>query len=250
MSYFRKILYCILFIGMTQTSSVANEILNPEITLILNELHPTVKEDDYQQIVNAISSSEMLQTELSDLIKTHQFTGFIVLPREQMKDYPKVMWFSGFTEGKKIILTTELLQEVRNRNWVDLRVEGEMVPNDTVFILSHLLYHIKNPIDARNYQTRNEFIEVVSKEEAKAFIMAWNSMLLSAEKTNKGSPLSIKQFSPLLLNARYRFVYIGAMKSKTQNKLQFSPRYMIELTDSNIMSIVEKLSSSSLADIE
>lgn len=246
MSYLKKILYFILFIGMTHTSSVANETLNPEIALILNELHATVKDDDYQQIANAISSSEMLQTELSDLIKTHQFASFIVLPREQMKDYPKVMWFSGFTEGKKIILTTELLQEVRNRSWV----EGEMIPNDTVFILSHLLYHIKNPIDARDYQTRNEFIEVVSKEEAKAFIMAWNSMLLSAEKTNNGNPLSIKQFSPLLLNARYRFVYIGAMKSKTQNKLQFSPRYMIELTDSNIMSIVEKLSDSSIADIE
>jgi hypothetical protein len=249
MSYLKKILYCILFIGMAQTSSVANEILNPEITLILNELHPTVKEDDYQQIINAILSSEMLQTELSELIQTHQFTGFIVLPREQMKKYRKVMLFNGFTESKKIILTTELLEEVRNRNWVDLRIEGDIVPNDTVFIISHLLYHIKNPFDSKKYKTHDEFIEAISQDEAKAFIVAWNSMLLSAEKTNK-KPLSIKQFSSLLWNARYRFVYSGAMKSKTQNKLQFSPRYMIELTDSNIISIVEKLSASSLADIE
>lgn len=248
MNHLKNMLYAIILLLIIDKNLIANETMSPEITLLLHELHDSVKDDDYQQIDNAIRSSGRLQVELDELINSHLFTGFLVLPREKIKNN-KARLFGGFIESKKIILTTELLEELRKFRLFDVAYSDDVLPNNTIFVLSHLLYHIKNPIDMNKYHSPSEFVDAMLQIEAAAYIEAWNSMVIAAEGSNNRKSLTVKQLGQVLMNARYKFIFINAMKHK-EAPLQLTPEGLIEANDTNVMAIVIILKNSRMMDIE
>jgi hypothetical protein len=215
---------------------------------ILHELRVSVDSDDFQQIADAIASSETLQRELNELVAANRFSGFLVSPRARVTD-DRAEIFGGFTQGSKIVLTTEFLKELRKARLFDVVYPDDILPNNTVFVLAHLLYHIRNPLDPRKYSSKDAFVEAAIKIEAAAFIQAWNTMLQVAERNNDGKPLSPRQVGQLLMNVRYRFALIGAMTQKS-DPLKFLQSGFVELNDINVQAVAATLKNSRHADLE
>jgi hypothetical protein len=235
---------------------------------MLGELQISASPDDYQQIADAIASSETLRQEIYELTVENQFTGILVLPRAQLTDR-KAERFGGFlrqmepvtlesarrdgkvvlrykTPGPKIVLTTEYLKELKEARLFDMVYPDDILPNHTVFALAHLLYHIRNPF-VPYYAAPGANEEKWLKIEASAFIYAWNTMLQVAERDNGAKPLSERQFGQLLLNTRHRFALIGAMEQKP-DPLQFSPSGSVEFNETNIQAVAATLKNSKHLD--
>jgi len=229
-----------------QTPALAVEPPNAAMKSILHELKGMASPDDFQQISDAIALSETLQRELNELAGKNQFTGFSILPREQLTD-PETKIFGGFTQGSKIVFASEFLKELKKVHHVF--PNSDFLPNNTVFVLSHLLYHIRNPVDPFEYTSRDTFVEAKLNTEASAFIHAWNTMLQVAERSNNAKPLSMPQYMTLLMNARYRFALLKAMEQKNL-PLEFSPSGSVEINDENIRAVAAALRKSTVADIE
>lgn len=215
---------------------------------ILDELKNSAAPDDYQQIADAISSSEILQQELRELVATKRFTGFSISPRAQLTD-GRAGVFGAFTLGSKIVCATEYLRELKKNRLFDVAYPDDILPDNTVFVLAHLVYHIRNPLDPRNYSSPGEFSRAAIKIEASAFIEAWNATLKVAERMNAGRQLSAKQVGQLLMNTRYRFALIGAMSHKI-DPLKFSPSGLVAANDMNIQAVAAALKNSRHADLE
>ncbi|MDR2153649.1 MAG: hypothetical protein LBE78_01285 [Burkholderiaceae bacterium] len=229
-------------------AAFALDPLNAAMKSILVDFKKTASESHFQQIEDAISSSEALQRDLNEMAADKQFTGFLILPRTQLTD-EKAEFFGGYVQGTKIALATEYLEKLKNNRPFHAAQPDDIPPNNTVFVISHLLYHIKNPLDFKKYPSKNEFVEAALKTEALAFIQAWNTMLQVAQRSNDAKPLSTQQFGQLLLNTRYRFVLTGAMKQDA-HPLKFSQSGSVEANDVNIQAIIETLKKSSHADLE
>lgn len=215
---------------------------------VLHELKDSAAPGDYQQIADAIASSEALQRELSELVTANRFTGFSISPRAQVTD-GRAAIFGAFTQDPKIVCTTEYLTELKKTRLFDVVNPDDILPDNTVFVLAHLLYHIRNPLDPRKYSSPDAFAEAAIKIEASAFIQAWNTTLQAAERKNDGKPLSARQVGQLLMNARYRFALIGAMRQKV-DPLKFLSSGLVEANDMNVQAIATTLRNSRHADLE
>jgi hypothetical protein len=231
-------------------TAICSESTKPNASLepILDQLKDASAVEEYQQLTSAIASSEALVQDLNNLSESGKFTGFIVKSKTQIQD-GRVGIFGGFTNGSKIILTTELLKELKKSRLFDVVYPDDIAPNNTVFALAHLLYHIKTPIDGRKYSSPDSFADASIQIEAAAFIQSWNTMLQVAEHANGGKTLSMRPFGQLLMNTRYRFVFLKALK-QTPNPLKFSSSGALEQDANNIQAIVAVLNTSSHADLE
>lgn len=204
--------------------------------------------EDIRQLTDAISASEILRRDLADLTRDGRFTGLAIFPRDQLKG-GKASIFGGFIQKTEIVLKAEFLAELKQARQFDVVYGDDILPNNTVFALVHLLHHLKMPLDIRKFSSKDLFVEAMMKTEAAAFIQAWNAMLQVAERNNGGKVLSFRQQGQLLMNARYRFVFIGAMK-RPVDSLKFSTTGMVEADERNIQAIAAALADSTLADLE
>lgn len=221
---------------------------NAAVDLFLDELKESATAEDFQQIADAIRASDSLQHELTELAAAKRFSGFVVSPRDQVKD-GRVAIFGGFTQGTKIVFTTEFLKELKESPAYDVVYPDDIAPDNTVFALTHLLHHIRTPLDPRGFSTPAPFVEAAVKIEAAAFIRAWNATLQVAEQSNGGKPLSQRQWTQLLMNSRYRFALIRAMNQKV-DPLTFSPTGFVDVEERNIQAVAVTLKSASHADLE
>lgn len=241
-------------VGVTLTVCLGHQIAfaielpNAEIESIVNKLKDSSAPDDSQQIADAIASSEVLRQELSKLVAAKRFSGFSISPRAQLTD-GRAGFFGAFTQGPKIVCTTEYLRELKKARLFDVVYPDDILPDNTVFVLAHLLYHISNPLDPLKYSSPDAFSDAAIEIEASAFIQAWNATLQVAERRNDGKPLSARQVGQLLMNARYRFALIGAMRQKV-DPLKFLPSGLVEANDMNIKAVAATLKSSRHADLE
>ncbi|MFL6575033.1 MAG: hypothetical protein ACJ8MR_00330, partial [Povalibacter sp.] len=152
-------------------------------------------------------------------------------------------------QGTRIVLTDELLVELKKPRLHDVVTADDIAPNNAVFVLSHLVYHLKNPVDPRKFSTPAPYRDAAMKIESAAFIDAWNAMLLVAEKSTGNKALSPGQQGQFLMNTRYRFAFLQALE-EADAPLQFSSTGFIEPDEINLQAIINALSHSSIADLE
>jgi hypothetical protein len=248
-SYFQKI-FLLLAIFVVSVNSYAVEVIIPNLQLerILVQLKEKIIFEDFQSISNAINSSEILLKDLNELAVTGKFTEFSILPKSGIND-GRVGIFGGFIQETKIILTTEYLKELQKKKQFEFVNTDEALSNNVVFALTHLVHHIKYPLDPRKHTSPASFMSAALDTEAIAFIQSWNSMLKAAEKDNGGKQLSTKQITQLVMNTRYRFVYLGAINQKPSPMI-FSMNGVVEQNEQNILAIVNTLKNSRRADLE
>lgn len=237
-------------IVMTFISSqpaAAGEAERPAVAAVLRELAATAPAD-LPQVSEAIAASGLVQQQLDELYRAGRFSGFSVAPRASFEGR-KAELFGGFTQETRIVLTTEYLQALQSSLLYDVVYDDDVAPDNTVFAIAHLLHHLRSPLDPRAHSSRESFMEAALRSEAEAFIHGWNAMLQAAERKNGGNSLSPRQHGQLLMNARYRFAFIGAIKRDGAG-LEFSPKGTLAADERNLQAIVAALKDAAHADIE
>ncbi len=219
---------------------------NDNLGGILNALSQSASGEIYRQIADAIAGSSLLRSEMSKAAEANVLRGIEVAPNGTRGGMPPV--FSAFTSDRKIIMTDEFLTALRNNRLFDVG-QPEMLPNNTVFTLAHLLYHLNNPVDIRKFRNPEEAMKGGVGNEAAAFIYGWNIMLNAAERANNNQRLSTGQVGQLLMNFRYRAVFFGGINHK-QAPLKFESSGEIKPNSNNINAIAIPLGNSRLYDIE
>jgi hypothetical protein len=80
-------------------------------------------------------------------------------------------------------------------------------------------------------------------EDARSFIQGWNDVVDAAIQENKGQSVTARQQSNLLLNLRYRAVFI-----RDVSKLSFSASGEIAPSDQNVSVLASALGTTGLLD--
>lgn len=202
---------------------------------------------EVRQLTDAITASELLQREINDQVASKRLHGILVGPRAGLESLrnPKIDLFGGFIHESSVVLTKEYLKELRNTRIYDVEYPDDILPNNTVFVLAHLLFHTGNPLDPSQYSTPWAYSDAAMKTEAGAFIYAWNTMMQVAVRTNGNKLLSPQQFGQLLMNTRYRFALIGGA-----GKELFLPSGYIEMNEKSVQTVVATLKGARHADLE
>lgn len=214
----------------------------------LQDLKDKAGAEAHAQIAAAVEASPQLRDRMEDLLSKDRFKGFIVLPKAQLTS-GKAGRFGGYVDDSKIVLTLELLTQLKKSRYFDVVEADDVPPNNTTFALAHLLHHIEHPKPAPLGMPIQAFLMASIQQEASAFIVGWNAMLEAAETSNSGRPLSTRQQAQLLMNTRYAFAFHLGMENKAQ-ALKFDERGAIELNEANITAIATPLPKARMADIE
>lgn len=213
----------------------------PQYARIMRHFEASVAPKYYVQIAGAISISPRLRDELNELADSGKFTGFIVNDRSKIAN-GKVTLFGGFTQGTKIVLTTEYLQVLLKSRYTNIAHDKSMKADNTVFALAHLVHHLQMSVNPEQYDTPENYNKAKLRDEAAAFIEGWNAMLDVARTQNRGKNLTAAQISGLLSNTRYNFAFQGLQNWNRDGTIR-------EDADS-LEHIEQTLGHSSIEDIE
>ena len=223
---------------------------NSALTTIFENLQKTTTRDNARQIEEAIGSSETLRVKINELAEANLFSGFKVVPRAMLKkEDGRAGIFGGFIQGREIVFSTELLKELKNDRLSHVTFVDDVLPNNMLFALSHLVYHLGHPLNPNDYANPAAFSAAALRDESAAFIEAWNTTMRTAQQKNKSQPLSPRQIAQLLTNLRYRFAFMKALEQK-EVSLVVLLSGEIESNDGNLRAIADALKHSSIADLQ
>lgn len=237
-------LCAVIALCLVHQLSFAAEPRNDGVQRIFGQVEGFAGPTESRQLTDAITASSLLQREINAQVASKRLDGIQVVPRASLEKR-KADLFGGFVEGSIIVLTKEYLKELRNSRIYDVEYPDDILPNNTVFVLAHLLFHTGNPLDPGRFNTPWAYSDAAMKTEAAAFIYAWNATMQVAVAANGNKPLSQQQFGQLLLNTRYRFALIGGA-----GKDFFLPSGYVEMNEKNIQTVVATLSGAQRADLE
>jgi hypothetical protein len=200
-----------------------------------------------QQIEQSLAACPSLGERLDALSKSAGFQQIRVSTADETK---KTGPFLAVAAGNEIIVADSWLA-LQNQPYFDVRHAGEILPDNLCFDLGHLSDHIAHPAPMSPSGTDlKSWVDQRLKAESLAFIRGWPFVLEAARAKNNGQPLTPAQFADLLLNLRYRFAFLQAMKSQTAPRLSILPDGSIPETDANVAAIQAALSHSSIADLQ
>jgi hypothetical protein len=236
-------------IQQTVAASVAP---NGELERLLGKLASTAGSDQYQQIEGAVKSSSHLIDQLNGLAASGNLTEIVVLTSAAALNAPKPGPFGAWTTGNSMVFTETLLSQLRKNREYDVIYPDDILPNNTTFVLGHLAFHLQagkvavTPGDAAHL---DDYIAAMLDQEARAYIQAWNDALDVAVQQNDDKPLTPHQIANFMLNMRYRFAFLAALKQPTE-KIRIERNGVIEESESNAKAIATALKHSPLADIQ
>lgn len=82
------------------------------------------------------------------------------------------------------------------------------LPNNLVFVLGAFAFHLQVPPSLPPTNVA-QFVQAQVERDASAFLEGWNDVVEAAAHDNGNKPLTVPQFSSMMLNLRYRAVFIG-----------------------------------------
>jgi hypothetical protein len=210
---------------------------------VLANFARSVPTDQFEQISAAIGASPQLATRLGDLAQSGALTAIVVAPA------PTGSPFNATADDARISIAPSLLTALARQRLFDVVQDDDVLPNNTVFVLAHLVHHLENPAAFRfpapgGSIDRTTWVDARLKAEAAAFLDAWNVTVDEATRRH-GAPLSGRQVASVLLNLRYRFVF-----TVVRQKLKFEPDGSISIDDASIAVVADRLKSSRLSDLE
>jgi len=218
------------------------------IAPLLRQVEGTAGKNYAGQLREAIHSSAQLCLAMKRVTATGLLKGLVVKPRRELTSGLASL-FGGYVEDHRIVLATEYLDELKNDRLYDVVMKDDILPNNTEFVIAHLVYHVENPVQPSQFRNPIQYGAAALDAEARAFIYAWNTTLETAEVKNKSRPLSASQATQLLMNLRYRFALMGAIGDKDY-PLTFLPSSKVEPDAANVKAIVNVLRRSHIADLQ
>lgn len=204
------------------------------------------------QVSAAITASPKLQAQMERMAADGRLTGIALRPMSEVR---KLGPFDAAADHGVMVLTGELLAQLANAHLYDMVAPGEVFPNNTTFVLAHLAYHVAHPLVAPQASgpdataSRRAYIKARLRDEAGAYVQAWNDTVDGARLASPNGRVSPPQVSEIMLNLRYRFVFVKALRGP-QAMLRLSPSGDIAPSDQNLEAIAIALSASPIADLQ
>jgi hypothetical protein len=230
-----------------------------ELASILDRVTIPASSGQQQQIVDAVTASPALSSRFGELVANGKLTAIDVVEARAtgrasgpFAGAPPVKGpFAAALDGSRIILSSQLLSMLRNGRLLDTASADDVLPDQTVFVLAHLAYHLREPIapTPKPGEDVDSFTARRLESEANAYIYAWNTTVDEAVHRRGGAALNADQITSLLLNCRYRFALVG-IRSRNISGPSQSPSGIIERTPSNLEAVMQTLRQSAIADLE
>lgn len=259
-----------LVISMTSLTATAGSL--EEV------LAPLANDVSAAPVLHAIDASPSLKQRMETLASTGQLTAIRIVPDSTP---PKVRGqaFGGAIDDTSMILTAGLLTALQQNRRTDVITENDVLPDNTVFVLSHLARHLE--IRTRQEQFNAHFQELVHdalekadqsgtefdpqpliefatqgnlRLEAECMISGWNAVVDAAiHTTGKDNTTDEAEVAmmlgPLLFNLRYRDVFNKAMALPQDQRIQLMADG-IPMDQRNIDAIVAALMQMQMFDIQ
>lgn len=251
----RKVLLCILAayaFAMSAHAATSASATHPSLDAVLQKLSSAAPSGDVARIEEAIHSSPALLGQLSALASAGKLKSITVKPGEVAAAKNGADFGAAF-DANGIVLSDAFLGE-QSQMAYDVRTPNEVLPNNTVFVLGHLAYHLRDAqyVEEAAHRAANEdaFLAAVMRNEAGAFIQGWNDVVDAATVATHGKPLSPGQAGQLMINLRYRSAFIKAMDVKGIRKLDFSNDGRIEASDRNLNAMAAALANRPMTGLQ
>lgn len=246
----RKTLPCMLVLAFALAAHAAPT--HSPLDGILQKLSSSAPADDVIRVEQAIEASPALRSQLDALASAGKLKSITVEPGDVAVSKNGADFGAAF-DASGIVLSEVFLGQ-QSRMAFDVRTPNEILPNNTVFVLGHLAYHLRDARyveeAARLAANQDAFTAEVMRNEAGAFIQGWDDVVDAATVANGNKPLSGGQAGELLINLRYRSAFIKAMNAKSGQKLVFLNDGRIDASDQNLNAMAAALTNSPMADVE
>jgi hypothetical protein len=258
-----------LFLVLTSTAAAVAP--NKALQSILDNLKEHSTSAQYQMFTDAINASPILAGQLNDLAATGTLAEFSIGEPSQLP--PRKGPFSAWINGSVWAFTPEFMQQQAKIRLYDVVQPDDILPDNMVFSLGQLAFvassaggvnAAEQALKARQIQSHStnssllmakpedlmhEWMNIHLERDSAAFIQAWNDMLDAAVQQNSGRTVTVRQAASLLMNLRYRALFINAMNS-ADHKLQISNSGYIASNETNRNAISAALSNMSLFDLQ
>jgi hypothetical protein len=237
------------------------------IDKVLMRLQAAATPAQYQSIAAAIDASPALAAQLDGLAASGKLADVAVVLPAALR--PPNVAFKAYASAPTLVISSALLPELVPKRLFDVVREGDILPNNLVFVLGHLASHLQHrdamlamdadmkrqiasmPAGAGTHEfgpIEKHATAMHIENEAAAYIQGWNDVVDAARTSNAGKPLSVPQAGALLMNLRYRAVFLKAVQAPDPIHLADSGN--IEPDAHNIKALAAVLGTSELPDIE
>lgn len=267
----KSVIALIVSAAFAVVSTHAMAAPNGALQGILSKLQSSATPDQYQTFEQAINASPALTEQLNELADAGQLTSFIIGERTSlpMSRGP----FSAYVSGTTWAFTPEFIQQQVKTRYTDVVMPGDILGDNMVFALGELAYNTKSApkVSAAEQVLKAQFAQTVRAAKqastpveatsflkqmlvlhigntAMGFIQGWNDMLDAAVRENGDKPLTMRQIVSLMMNFRYRGVFMKALHSA--HPVHYENDGRIEPTDANRDAMTEALGTMTVYDLQ
>ena len=234
MALLRRILWILPIVLIGSNAGAQPASVETELKPIIDKLARTASSQQFSQIIGAARAPQLAQ-QLGRLVAQGKLTEIRIVASKGPKP------FGGWVDGTTIYFTADFLRDqltYRGRTFH----ANDIVPNNTVYCLGHLAYHLAAGIlEPGKFPKLDEFVRKSLEIEAGGYIQGYNDVMDAAMQVNGGKALNERQALPVLMNPWYQDA-LGQAK--------LSPTGTIELTAQNIALVAGSLRALKIKDLE
>jgi hypothetical protein len=264
----------LFFSGMffSFASAASAQAPNRSLHSLLDELKARATSAQYAMFADAVGASPALTNQLNDLASSGLLTAFRI--DDGMPPPGRGRPFSARLDGSAWVFTSAFVLQQAKVRLYDVVQPDDVLADNMVFALGHLAFKAstaasvlasEQSLQAQfrasqqagrgtlSSMTADTFIrasvQTHTQDDAGAFIQAWDDTLDAAVRENGGRELSIRQVSSMLMNLRYRAVFMKAMRS-ADHKLLFAGNGYLKPDQVNRDAIAAALKTMPVYDLQ
>lgn len=225
-------------LGFCLAGAAAHADSGRRLQAILDAFARQTAPGQFKQVGDALVASPALTAQLNGLAEAGRFTAIDLSSQQQGGT------FKATIQRGHIVLAPAFLAQVATRRIHDVVHEGDLLPNNLVFVLGGLAAHLASPPLAMGPDVQ-AFIRAATRKDARAFVQGWNDVMDAAMKENGGRQPTPQQFASLILNLRYRVVFINPT---VHEKIKWTDAGTLEPDEQTISAIARGLEKMQLLD--
>jgi hypothetical protein len=237
---FRLIAIAALAAGWIATAS-AQSIpgASPRLQGIVDSFKRQSPAERHKQLSQALIASADLTRQLSALADAGDLAGIEIASPQR----PRGM-FPSTVDARRIVLAADLMPQLTRKRLYDVAYGDDILPDNLVFVLGTFASLLMHPVrnGGGNVQA---MLQMQMTMQAVAFIDGWNDVVDAAVHENANKPLTGRQAGNLMLNMRYRTVFIGG---NPPPKLDWGQYGRIKPTPPNLEALGKRIATMNVLD--
>lgn len=226
---------CLLLVMGGAGAAAQQPTIETELKPIVDQLARTASSQQFSQIIGAARNSPQLARQLGSLVGQGKLTEIRIVTTNGPKP------FRAWVDRTTMSFTAEFLKAQLDYRGPTFHA-GDILPNNTVYCLGHLAYHLAAGMpDPAKFPRLDDYVRQSLEIEAGGYVQGYNDVMDVALQANNGKPLSERQALPIMMNPWYR---------EALGKAKLTPTGAIELNPQNIALVVESLRNLKVTDLE